>query len=45
MYSYNDIHDRLSAFLKTAGYNPTKDVTFIPVSAYTGNKYVQLLPS
>ena len=32
---YNEIKDKLVPFIKAAGFNP-KDVTFIPISAYTG---------
>jgi peptide chain release factor subunit 3 len=33
---YDEIKDRLTPFIKAAGFNPKTDVTFIPVSAYTG---------
>ncbi|KIJ70505.1 hypothetical protein HYDPIDRAFT_122410 [Hydnomerulius pinastri MD-312] len=33
---YNEIKDKLTPFIKAAGFNPKTDVTFIPVSAYTG---------
>lgn len=33
---YNEIKDKLTPFVKSAGFNPKTDVTFIPVSAYTG---------
>jgi peptide chain release factor subunit 3 len=33
---YNEIKDKLTPFIKSAGFNPKTDVTFIPVSAYTG---------
>lgn len=33
---YNEIKDKLTPFVKAAGYNLKTDVTFIPVSAYTG---------
>ncbi|KAF9247100.1 P-loop containing nucleoside triphosphate hydrolase protein [Melanogaster broomeanus] len=32
---YNEIKEKLTPFIKSAGFNP-KDVTFIPISAYTG---------
>ncbi|KAJ7283684.1 P-loop containing nucleoside triphosphate hydrolase protein [Mycena rebaudengoi] len=31
-----EIRDKLIPFVKSAGFNPKTDVTFIPVSAYTG---------
>jgi len=33
---YEEIRDKLIPFVKAAGFNPKTDVTFIPVSAYTG---------
>ncbi|KAH9483051.1 translation termination factor GTPase eRF3 [Psilocybe cubensis] len=33
---YNEIRDKMIPFVKAAGFNPKTDVTFIPVSAYTG---------
>ncbi|KAJ3810018.1 eukaryotic polypeptide chain release factor 3 [Lentinula lateritia] len=33
---YDEIKDKLTPFVKAAGFNPKTDVTFIPVSAYTG---------
>ena len=33
---YDEIKDKLTPFAKAAGFNPKTDVTFIPVSAYTG---------
>ena len=33
---YDEIKDKLTPFVKSAGFNPKTDVTFIPVSAYTG---------
>jgi peptide chain release factor subunit 3 len=33
---YNEIKDKLAPFVRSAGFNPKTDVTFIPVSAYTG---------
>ena len=32
---YNEIKDKLVPFIKVAGFNP-KDVSFIPISGYTG---------
>ena len=34
---YDDIVKGLTPFLKTAGYNPKKDLTFIPISALSGH--------
>ena len=33
---YEEIRDKLVPFVKAAGYNPKTDVTFVPVSAQTG---------
>jgi len=33
---YDEIKDKLTPFIKSAGFNPKTDVTFIPVSAYIG---------
>lgn len=33
---YDEIRDKLTPFVKAAGFNPKTDVTFLPVSAYTG---------
>ncbi|CAA7259733.1 unnamed protein product [Cyclocybe aegerita] len=33
---YDEIKDKLTPFVKAAGFNPKTDVTFLPVSGYTG---------
>jgi peptide chain release factor subunit 3 len=33
---YEEIKEKLTPFVKAAGFNPKTDVTFVPVSAYTG---------
>lgn len=33
---YDEIKDKLTPFIRSAGFNLKTDVTFIPVSAYTG---------
>ncbi|KAK0206794.1 eukaryotic polypeptide chain release factor 3 [Desarmillaria ectypa] len=33
---FDEIKDKLTPFVKAAGFNPKTDITFIPVSAYTG---------
>ncbi|KAJ6539321.1 eukaryotic polypeptide chain release factor 3 [Mycena capillaripes] len=33
---YEEIREKLVPFVRAAGFNPKTDVTFIPVSAYTG---------
>ncbi|KAJ2449562.1 translation termination factor GTPase eRF3 [Coemansia sp. RSA 2424] len=33
---YDEIISKLSAFLKSTGYNPKTDITYIPLSGYTG---------
>ncbi|KAF9009099.1 P-loop containing nucleoside triphosphate hydrolase protein [Cyathus striatus] len=34
---YDEIKDKLTPFVKAAGFNPKTDVTFIPVSAFHGH--------
>jgi peptide chain release factor subunit 3 len=38
LYRYDEIVEKLTLFLKSVGYNPKTDITFIPVSAFTGAK-------
>ena len=33
---FDEIKDKLTQFIRSAGFNPKTDVTWIPVSAYTG---------
>lgn len=33
---FEEVKDKLTPFIKAAGFNPKTDVSFIPVSAYTG---------
>jgi peptide chain release factor subunit 3 len=33
---YDEIKDKIIPFIKTAGFNPKTDASFIPVSGYTG---------
>lgn len=33
---FNEIKEKITPFIKAAGFNPKTDVIFIPVSAYTG---------
>jgi len=33
---FDEIKDKIAPFARTSGYNPKTDLTFIPVSAYTG---------
>ncbi|MBW0461165.1 hypothetical protein O181_000880 [Austropuccinia psidii MF-1] len=33
---YDEIVNKLTPFLKLSGFNPSKDITFVPVSGYTG---------
>ncbi|KAF8165374.1 eukaryotic polypeptide chain release factor 3 [Crassisporium funariophilum] len=42
---YDEIKDKLTPFIKMAGFNPKTDVTFIPVSAYTGVNLKDRIPS
>lgn len=41
---YEEIKDKLTPFIKAAGFNPKTDVTFIPVSAYTGVNLKDRIP-
>ncbi|OJA14671.1 hypothetical protein AZE42_02400 [Rhizopogon vesiculosus] len=41
---YTEIKDKLTPFIKAAGFNPKTDVTFIPVSAYTGQNLKERMP-
>ncbi|KAK0190772.1 P-loop containing nucleoside triphosphate hydrolase protein [Armillaria mellea] len=41
---YDEIKDKLTPFVKAAGFNPKTDVTFIPVSAYTGVNLKDTVP-
>ncbi|KAF8192437.1 eukaryotic polypeptide chain release factor 3 [Pholiota molesta] len=41
---YDEIKDKLTPFIKAAGFNPKTDVTFIPVSAYTGVNLKDRIP-
>lgn len=41
---YNEVKDKLTPFIKAAGFNPKTDVTFIPVSAYTGQNLKDRVP-
>lgn len=42
---FDEIKDRLTPFIKSAGFNVKTDVTFIPVSAYTGANLKDRVPS
>ncbi|KZT33736.1 hypothetical protein SISSUDRAFT_1010743, partial [Sistotremastrum suecicum HHB10207 ss-3] len=33
---YDEIKDKMTPFVRSAGYNPKTDASFVPVSAYTG---------
>lgn len=33
---YDEIKDKLTPFVRSAGFNLKNDITFLPVSAYTG---------
>ncbi|EJF62770.1 eukaryotic polypeptide chain release factor 3 [Dichomitus squalens LYAD-421 SS1] len=41
---YDEIKDKLTPFIKAAGFNVKNDVTFIPVSAYTGLNLKERVP-
>lgn len=41
---YNEIISKLTPFLRSAGFNPKTDVTFIPVSAYSGQNLKDEVP-
>ncbi|KAM6495914.1 eukaryotic polypeptide chain release factor 3 [Amanita muscaria] len=42
---WKEIKDKLTPFIKAAGYNTKTDVTYIPVSAYTGLNLKDRVPS
>lgn len=42
---YDDIVSKLTPFLRSAGFNPKMDVTFIPVSAYSGQNLKEKVSS
>lgn len=35
-FSYDEIHAKLTPYLKKVGFNPKTDVTYIPCSGLTG---------
>ncbi|KAF9569077.1 hypothetical protein CPC08DRAFT_739482 [Agrocybe pediades] len=41
---YDEIKDKLTPFVRSAGFNPKTDVTFIPVSAFTGVNLKDRIP-
>ncbi|KAJ3830550.1 eukaryotic polypeptide chain release factor 3 [Lentinula raphanica] len=41
---YDEIKEKITPFVKAAGFNPKTDVTFIPVSAYTGLNLKERVP-
>ncbi|KAB5594287.1 Eukaryotic peptide chain release factor GTP-binding subunit [Ceratobasidium theobromae] len=41
---YNEIKDKLTPFIKASGFNPKTDVSFVPVSAYTGLNMKERVP-
>jgi len=41
---YEEIKDKLTPFIKSAGFNPKTDVSFIPLSAYTGVNLKERIP-
>ncbi|TFK28769.1 eukaryotic polypeptide chain release factor 3 [Coprinopsis marcescibilis] len=41
---YDEIKDKITPFVKAAGFNPKTDVTFIPVSAYAGHNLKEAVP-
>jgi peptide chain release factor subunit 3 len=41
---YDEIKDKLTPFIKAAGFNPKTDATFIPVSAYLGINLNERVP-
>ena len=41
---YDEIQSKLTPFLRSAGFNPKTDVTYIPVSAYAGQNLKERVP-
>lgn len=42
---YDEIVGKLTPFLRSSGFNPKTDLTFIPVSAYAGQNLKERVPS
>lgn len=41
---YEEIKEKLTPFTRSAGFNPKTDITFIPISAYTGLNLGERVP-
>lgn len=41
---FNEIKEKITPFIKSAGFSPKTDVTFIPVSAFTGLNLKERVP-
>ncbi|PWN53684.1 hypothetical protein IE53DRAFT_408489 [Violaceomyces palustris] len=41
---YDEIVSKLTPFLRSAGFNPKTDLTFVPVSAYSGHNLKEKVP-
>lgn len=41
---YEEIKEKLTPFAKSAGFNPKTDITFIPISGYTGLNLKERVP-
>lgn len=41
---YDEIQSKLTPFLRSAGFNPKTDLTYIPVSAYAGHNLKERVP-
>ncbi|SJX65169.1 probable SUP35-eukaryotic peptide chain release factor GTP-binding subunit [Sporisorium reilianum f. sp. reilianum] len=41
---YDEIQSKLTPFLRSAGFNPKTDITYIPVSAYAGHNLKERVP-
>jgi peptide chain release factor subunit 3 len=41
---YDEIVEKTTPFLKSCGYNPKRDVTFVPISGLTGENIIEKMP-
>lgn len=41
---FNEIKEKITPFIKSAGFSPKTDVTFIPISAFTGLNLKERVP-
>lgn len=44
-FRYNECRDKIMPYLKKLGFNPAKDLSFLPVSGQTGQGLLQRVSS